>query len=267
MTAYETSTVRYERVGDVAVVTLDNPRHNLVSAQLSADLLGVLEGPVAADGARAVMLRAEGKIFSAGADVGLFPGRADREPDGGPDEARLRPLRLLYALENVEVPTVACVQGLCLAAGFELALACDLIVAGESARLGLVEGTIGLSPLMGGVQRVVARAGPARARELTYSAQRYDAATLERWNVINAVVPDDRLGEEAMALVSSLAAGPTQAHRITKRVVRACVDDGVRAADAVMTDETPALFATDDLRNGLESFFANGPGKATFTGR
>ena len=111
-------------------------------------------------------------------------------------------------------------QGLCLTAGLELSLACDMIWAAESAQFGLVEAVIGLTPLMGGSQRIAERAGPARARELVMSGG-YDAATLERWNVVNRVLPDSELAEKSMRFAQRLAAGPTRAHHATKRIVRA----------------------------------------------
>ena len=103
-------------------------------------------------------------------------------------------------------------QGLCLTAGLELSLACDMIWAAESAQFGLVEAVIGLTPLMGGTQRIAERAGPARARELVMSGGLCDAATLERWNVVNRVLPDEELAEKSLRFAQRLAAGPTSAH-------------------------------------------------------
>src|SRR5438067_2232129 len=100
----------------------------------------------------------------------------------------LSPLtRLVQRLEEMPFPTLSSVHALCLTAGFELSLGCDLIFAAESARFGLVERVVGLTPGAGGTQRVAERAGPARAREFVMSGDLYDAATLERWNVINRV--------------------------------------------------------------------------------
>jgi enoyl-CoA hydratase/carnithine racemase len=158
------------------------------------------------------------------------------------------------------------VQGLCLTAGLELSLACDMIWAAESAQFGLVEAVIGLTPLMGGTQRVAERAGPARARELVMSGGLYDAATLERWNVVNRVLPDAELAESSMGFARRLAAGPTRAHHATKRVVRAFLDHGVRGADDVTAAIGAPLFETSDLRQAVETFLAEGPGKATFSG-
>ena len=98
---------------------------------------------------------------------------------------------MIHTVEELPLPTVFAAHALCLTAAFELSLACDLLLAAESARFGLVETVVGLTPAMGGTQRLAERAGPARARELVMTGALYDAATLERWNVVNRVLPDD----------------------------------------------------------------------------
>jgi enoyl-CoA hydratase/carnithine racemase len=176
-------------------------------------------------------------------------------------------LKITHKLEDLDLPVIASVQGLCLTAGFELALACDLIWASESARFGLVERVVGLTPAMGGTQRVAERAGPARARELVMTGDLYDAATLERWNVVNRVLPDGELAGESLEFAHRLAAGPTRANAATKRMVRAFLDHGVRGADARVKDIAAPLFATEDLQNAVQTFLDEGPGKATFEGK
>jgi enoyl-CoA hydratase/carnithine racemase len=158
------------------------------------------------------------------------------------------------------------VQGLCLTAGLELSLACDMIWAAESAQFGLVEAVIGLTPLMGGTQRIAERAGPARARELVMSGGLYDAARLERWNVVNRVLPDEELAAKSLRFAQRLAAGPTRAHHATKRIVRAFLEHGVRGADDATAAIAAPLFETSDLQAAVDTFLAEGPGKATFEG-
>jgi enoyl-CoA hydratase/carnithine racemase len=114
---------------------------------------------------------------------------------------------------------------------------------------------------------MVERAGPGRARELVYTGGLFDAATLERWNVVNRVVPDDELHEMGMRFAHRLAAGPTQAHAATKRIVRAYLRGGIDEADRVTAEVFAGLFATEDLQGAVKSFLAEGPGKATFEGR
>jgi enoyl-CoA hydratase/carnithine racemase len=170
-------------------------------------------------------------------------------------------------LEVLPVPTLAVVGGLCLTAGFELSLGCDMIWAAESAKFGLVEAVVGVTPFAGGTQRVAERAGPARARELVMTGGLYDAAVLHDWGVINRVVPDAELEEKAMRFAARLAAGPTRAHAATKRIVRAFIDGGVPGADGAMNEVAAEVVETEDFRNGVRSFLEAGPGNAVFAGR
>ncbi|MGT2473301.1 enoyl-CoA hydratase/isomerase family protein [Paraburkholderia terrae] len=176
------------------------------------------------------------------------------------------PLDVLRGFETLPIPIVVAVNGTCLGGGFEVALACDFSVVAESARIGSVEVALGLHPLLGGIQRQVMRAGPARAKELAMLGRRYDAATLERWGLINLVVPDDKLDEVALSVAQELAAGPTIAHAATKQLVRVAVNEGVAAADEAMFELQKPVWASQDLKRGLEAFDTAGPGTAIFEG-
>ena len=247
--------------GDVALITLANPPLNLFGPD-SGHALDEAIAEAEASGARAAVWRAEGDIFTGGVDVQVFADAVASGEEGFPP--LVGPVKRLEALP---MPTLAVCHGMCLTAGFEVALGCDMIWAGESARFGLVERVVGLTPGAGGTQRVAERAGPARARELVMSGRLYDAATLERWNVVNRMLPDDQLQEKAMAFARDLAAGPTRAHAMTKRIVRAYLDGGIESADAVTPGVFGELFATEDLQGAVRSFLEEGPGKATFQGR
>jgi enoyl-CoA hydratase/carnithine racemase len=248
--------------GTVAVLTLRYPPYNLLDPVLSRLIAEGLRWG-AAGGARAVVLRSALRHFSAGADLDAMLGAAERG-DGVLDWPLLEVLR---TFEELPVPIVAAVQGVCVGGGLELALACDLVVAAESARLGSVEATVGLHPLMGAIQRVAQRAGAARAKEMAMLARRYDARTLERWNVINRVVADEHLDAAAMTLARELAGGPTVAHAATKALVSTAVSQGVRAADEAMAGLQKPIFRSEDFRSAVESFESNGPGMARFQGR
>jgi enoyl-CoA hydratase len=250
---------RLERDGDLGVLVIDHQPLNLFDAAMVADILAALDE---AESCRALLVRAEGKYFTGGVDVNVFKGLSEAQAA----ELTADLLRITHRLEELPFPTFASVHGLCLTAGLELALACDLIWASESARFGLVETVIGLTPLMGGTQRIAERAGPARARELVMSGDLYAAAAFERWNVVSRVLPDADLAAESLEFARRLAAGPTLAHDATKRIVRAYLEDGVRGADAATAEIGAPLFETEDLRRAVESFLAEGPGRATFRG-
>jgi len=159
------------------------------------------------------------------------------------------------------------VQGLCLAAGLEVALSCDLIWAAEGTQLGLVEGVIGATPFGGGTQRLVARAGAGRAAEAVLTARMYPAETMLDWGVVNRVVAAGELDDKARAFAARLAEGPTLAHAATKRMIRLAVDEGVDAADAALPETGAKVMASEDLQNGARTLTEKGPGHATFEGR
>jgi len=254
------ASVTLSRDGDVAVITLSNPPLNLFAGD-SFEALDECVTEIEASDARAAVWRADGEIFSGGVDVQIF---ADAVEAGEGFPALVGPVKRLEALA---MPTLAICHGLCLTAGLEVALGCDMIWAGESARFGLVEKVVGLTPGAGGTQRMAERAGPARAREFVMSGRLFDAATMERWNVVNRVVADDQLQDKAMAFARELAAGPTVAHAMTKRIVRAYLDGGIDHADEVTPGVFADLFATEDLQNAVQTFLREGPGNATFEGR
>src|SRR6201988_421702 len=169
--------VRFTRDGALATVTLVSPPLNLIGQQLISDLLAAFDEVEASEGLRALVLRGEGKVFSAGADVALFAGMTAHQ---------LRPLigsflDLGHRIERLPFPTLAAVHGTCMAGGFELALFCDLVWAAEGTMLGLPETRLGIVPLAGGVERIAARAGLGRARSVGLGGGVYTAEGFAGW--------------------------------------------------------------------------------------
>jgi enoyl-CoA hydratase/carnithine racemase len=256
------SPVRLDHDGPLAIITLDNPPLNLFDAATVGGLFDAVRA-VPASGARGLLLQAEGRAVSAGVDVHTF---APLTPETGTQLWRDW-FEMIHAVEDLKLPTVFAAHGLCLTAAFEVALACDLLLAAESAKFGLVEIVVGLTPSMGGPQRLAERAGPARARELVYTGDLYDAPTLERWNVVNRVLPDAGFADAAREFAQRLANGPTRAHAATKAIIREQIEVGTGGADEITPEVSGALFGTEDLKNAVASFLRDGPGKATYAGR
>ncbi len=255
--------LRLERDEGLAVITFDSPPLNLFDAELGRELeLTVSELEQAP--ARAVLFRAEGRVVSGGVDVSLFAAQESARAA----EATFQPLiDIARRVDHLPCPTVFAAHALCLTWAFELALACDLIVAAQSAKFGLVERVVGLTPAMGGTQRLAERAGSGRARELVMTGRPYDAQTLERWNVVNVVLPDEGFDAAARELAAELASGPTRAHEATKQVIRDYLEGGIELANDRVAKVAAALFDTEDLKGAVASFLEQGPGQATFKGR
>ena len=254
--------VRLEQDGPLAVLTLAAPPLNLFTRAMF-DGLDEATRTLAADPPRGLLVRAEGRAVSGGVDVHEFDGLSGAQGAALWEEL----IATVQRVEDLPCPTVFAAHALCLTAAFELALGCDLLLAAESARFGLVEVVVGLTPSMGGTQRLVDRAGPARAKELVFTAELFGAPALASWNVVNRVLPDDGFDEAARAFARRLADGPTVAHAATKRIVAAAVTGGSRAADAVVPEVSGPLFETEDLKGAVRSFLAEGPGKASYSGR
>ncbi|QIS22465.1 enoyl-CoA hydratase/isomerase family protein [Nocardia terpenica] len=250
-----------EKGAELAILTLDNPPLNLFDKalleSLAADIAELTAAPP-----RAVLLRAEGKVVSGGVDVHVFDGLSVAE---GAQLWRTLFARIIHPLEALPCPVVFAAHGLTLTAAFEIALACDILLAGPKAKFGLVETVVGLTPSMGGPQRLAERAGSGRAREFVMTGDLYGAGTLAEWGVVNAV--HDDVDEAARALAARLADGPTRAHAATKQIIAAWRSGGVAHADSVTPEVSGELFGTEDLRGAVRSFLDVGPGKATYTGR
>jgi len=249
-------TVRLERDGGLAVLTLDNPPLNQISEQVIDELEEAVAALEAADDVRALLVRGAGEIFSAGADVRLFAGRTAGE---------MRPLIARFQdlgrrVEGLPFPTLAAVHGMCVAGGLELALFMDLIWAAEGTNLGLLETRLGIVPLAGGVERVAARAGLGRARAIALSGNLFPAEQFEAWGVVDRVLPGAELQPQAEKFAHRLAAGPARAFAAVKKLAAAYTEGGIAAADERLLEDAVPLFDTEDARNAIDAFLTSGPG-------
>ncbi len=248
---------------DIAVLTFSAPPVNLYSATLHSEFDEALD-ELEAQAPRALIIRAEGKLVSGGVDVSLF---ADQASEEATKVLYDRMLELPNRVAALNYPTVFAAHALTLTWAFEVAVACDIILATPNAKFGLVERVIGLTPTMGGTQRLAGRAGVGRAKEFVFTGTPYDAETLERWNVVNRVLPIEDFDAQVLTFTSTLAIGPTRAFGAAKDILRHFESGGVAEANTHTTAIAAALFQTEDLQNGMKSFLEDGPGKATFNGR
>jgi len=254
--------VSFTQDGNLGTITLRNPPMNQIGEELIADLIAAIEKVERAQGLRALMLKGDGDVFSAGAEVNLFVGRRADE---------MRPLIASFLdlgrrIEALQFPTLAVAHGICMAGGFELALFCDLIWAAEGTVVGLPESSLGIVPLAGGIERVAARAGLGRARSIALSGSLYKAEEFATWGVIDRVLPAADLEEKAERFARKLADGPTLAYAAIKDIAAAYARAGVPGADERLLDAAVGLFDTLDAQEGIRSFLESGAGHAVYHG-
>lgn len=250
--------------GSVSVLTLTHRPHNLIGHTMLEAILVEMEAAKKA-GARSLVIRSGLRHFSAGAEIEIFEKILD---EGWSEDRLIDGAGFLKKFEAFPLPVVASIHGVCVGGGLELALACDYIIAAATAKIGSVEGALGLHPLMGAIQRATNRIGALRAKEMSLLGRRYDPATLERWGLINLVVADEALESTTMAIAQELALGPTVAHTATKKLVQATLNYGVETADEAMVEIQRPIWDSRDLRTGITAYRTTGaPGNAKFEGR
>jgi 2-(1,2-epoxy-1,2-dihydrophenyl)acetyl-CoA isomerase len=213
-------TVTFEVDSGIGRITLNRPESlNSWNEQLGLDLRDALARAADDDAVRAVLITGAGRAFSSGADLSEQRSETDGE---APDlSQRLRELYnpIILSVRELPKPVVAAVNGPAAGIGCSLALACDLIVAAESAFFLLAFVNVGLIPDGGTTLSVPARAGAARAAEMAMLGERVPAPQALEWGLVNRVVADDDLADEAGQLAARLAAGPTVAYANIKRLL------------------------------------------------
>jgi enoyl-CoA hydratase len=241
---------------NVEILVLRHPPVNALSTGV-LDALDRRLGEVA-DSARAVVLTGDGTYFSAGADLKEL---ATLDPARAPDTVR-RGLALLDRLASNPAPTVAALNGLAVGGGLELALACDLRLAGESSKLGAPEVNFGLMPAYGGTQRLLRLVGPAKARELIFTGNLIPAAEAARIGLVNRVVPAGQELRAARDLAHTIARKAPKAVRAAKRALRVGADLGLpRAIEAETEAFVSDVLGSEDLGEGLAAFAERRPAK------
>lgn len=247
MTTY--SQIRLSVQADVAVVTLSNPPVNAFSKQMSDELTHCLDVISETDTARAVVLIGEGRIFCAGADL---KGRASVIKAPGDLTAHLRRSReCFHAIRECSKPVIAALNGPALGAGLVLAASADILVASDTASLGLPEIDVGL---MGGAGHASRLFSHAMLRTMALTGERVSAAELHRLGVVNWVVPAEALLAKASELAGVIASKSPLAVKLSKQTLNAIEDMPLRDAYRYEQDMTIALGKTQDAQEAQRAF-------------
>jgi enoyl-CoA hydratase len=245
--------VTTEHDGAVAIVTIENPPLNQLSATLLAELEAEIERLDADDGTRAIVLQGAGdRAFVAGADIKEFP--ALREA-GGAEGGAARGLHSVgHRMDAARKPFVAAIKGYCLGGGLELAMCCDVRICSDDARLGQPEIKLGLIPGGGGTQRLPRLVGLGRANLLNLGGEFIDAETAYTWGLVERVVPRDELIAAATAVAAAFAAQSPHAIGVLRELARTTRDLPLEEALRRESEGFRRCLLSEDGREGVAAF-------------
>lgn len=236
---------------------------NALDTSVQAGLVQAAGEVTERDDVHAVVVYGGEKVFAAGADV--------KEMSGWDYRTMILRSQALQdsftAIARIPKPTIAAITGYALGGGLELALACDLRVCGDNAKLGLPEILLGIIPGAGGTQRLPRLVGTARAKDLILTGRFVGAQEALTIGLVDRVVAPDDVYSQTRALAEKLARGATLAQRAALEAIDRGVETDLGTGLALERSLFAGLFGTEDRTIGMESFLAHGPGKAEFTGR
>ena len=217
-------TLRIERDGPLGYVLLDNAaRRNAISAEMWRLFPIVIDELNADDSVRCIVLRGAGEMaFAAGADISEF--ERDRANDAGVAHYESLTQAAHSALESSPKPVIAQIQGFCIGGGLAIALSCDLRYCADNSQFAIPAARLGLGYGIGGHRRLVATVGHASAREIMFSARRYDAAAAQALGLVNRVVPLTELAAYVRALGQDLAANAPLTQAASKAAINAVIE-------------------------------------------
>jgi 2-(1,2-epoxy-1,2-dihydrophenyl)acetyl-CoA isomerase len=237
----------------VLTVTLNRPdRMNAFTEEMHLALRAALDRARTDAAIRAVLLTGAGRGFCAGQDLGERDPRKGRSDLGHTIGTFYNPL--IRQIRALEMPVVCAVNGVAAGAGANIALACDIVLAAESARFIQAFSKLGLVPDAGGSWSLTRLLGEARAKGLALTAEPLTAAQAAQWGLIWKAVPDDRLMEDASALAARLAAGPTMGLGLTKRAIQAASSNPLDAQLELELDYQRRAGFSDDYAEGVAAF-------------
>jgi enoyl-CoA hydratase/carnithine racemase len=235
--------------GQVALLRLNRPEaRNALSPELMEELAAGLERLDGDPGVRCIVIAGSDEVFAAGADIRAMAERSLVEALHHPSA------RFWKRLAGVKTPLVAAVSGYALGGGCELALACDMIVASDTARFGLPETTLGIIPGGGGTQRLARVIGKQRAMEFVLTGRRFDAGMAEKMGLVNKVCKKKTWLQEAMILARTIAERPPIATRLAKQAVLAAEETALAAGLETERRLYELAWATEDRVEGMQAF-------------
>jgi len=248
----ELKNVIYEKSEGIATITLNRPEvMNAFSVDLMNEVLHCLDDAGKDETIRVVILTGAGeRAFSAGADIKAMIGMNALKAR----ELSTNGYRICKAIENLQKPVIAAINGFALGGGLETAMACDFRIASDKARMGQTEVNIGLIPGWGGTQRLTRLVGKTRAKELVYTGKIIDSKAAEQIGLVNMVVPADQFMTGVRQFALDLASKAPVALRIAKTLIDNGLESDLETALALEREGFGVVASTEDLQEGVKAF-------------
>lgn len=241
----------FEKQGKVGIITINNPKSlNALNPKVVADLDSVIEQIRKDEGISVVVITGSGKAFVAGADIVTMSTMYSTEARKWAEYA----MGVFRKLELLDQPVIAAINGFALGGGCELALACDLRIASDNAKLGQPEITLGITPGFGGTQRLARTIGAAKAKEFIFTGNMYTAEEAERFGLVNKVVKQEELMDEVLKLANKMASLPKVAMGYCKVAINRGIEVDLDTGLEIEKDLFALCFATEDQKEGMKAF-------------
>jgi enoyl-CoA hydratase len=251
-------TILYDQEGGIATITFNRPdKLNVLNQQMLAEFKDALEQVRQNPEIRVLLLTGAGRAFIAGADISEFL-------KFGPLEARQFSAAAHdtgFALESLEIPVIACVNGFALGGGLEMAMACDFIYAADTAALGQPEINLGIIPGFGGTQRLARLVGKGVAKEMILTGRQVEAAEAKTLGLVAQVFPADHFMEECRQVAQAMAAKGRVALRAAKQTIDRGFDLDLKNACLLEVEAFALCFASPDAHEGARAFLEKRPPK------
>jgi enoyl-CoA hydratase len=251
-------TILYDQEAGVATITFNRPdKLNALNHEMISEFKDALEQVRRTPEIRVLLLTGTGRAFIAGADISQFLKFGPLEAQAFARSAH----EIGFALEALEIPVIACVNGFALGGGLEMAMACDFIYAADTARLGQPEINLGIIPGFGGTQRLSRLVGKGVAKEMVLTGRMVDAAEAKTLGLVAQVFPVDTFMEECRKVAQALAAKGRVSVRAAKQAIDRGFDLDLKNACLLEVDAFALCFASPDAFEGARAFLEKRPPK------
>jgi enoyl-CoA hydratase/carnithine racemase len=254
--------VTLEVTDGIGTIRLDRPPMNALNRQLQEEIRAAARAASVDSSVKAVIVYGGEKVFAAGADIKEMAELSAAQMAAIAGELQ----SALGSLAEIPKPVVAAVTGYALGGGLEVALGADRRIVGDNVKLGVPEVLLGVIPGGGGTQRLARLIGPSRAKDMVFTGRFVGADEALRIGLVDEVVAPDEVYNAARAWASQFTTGAPRALAAAKASIDSGLDTDLHTGLRIEAQQFAALFATSDRTIGMESFIANGPGKAEFTG-